>query len=162
MLQSNVSPQDNAAATSSFGAVRNVASAIGVVLGSVIVANKMDAQQAMLFKALGASTANLYSGSNAQANVLLINKLNGAQQAIVRKAFWTPIRNIWIVAVCFSAAGLLVGLLIRRKTLDKTHVEKTGLVGEEERRNIVMEHRDGKRWAGTGESEMMPLDRNGS
>ena len=148
-LQSNVSPQDNAAATSSFGAVRNVASAIGVVLGSVIVANKMDAQQDMLIMALGASTANLYSGSNAQANVLLINNLNGAQQAIVRKAFWTSIRNIWILAVCFSAAGLLVSLLIRRKTLNKTHVEvKTGLAGEEERRNLVIEHRDEKRRAG--------------
>lgn len=161
-LQSNVSPQDNAAATSSFGLVRNVASAIGVVIGSVAVANKMDAQQDMFINALGASTANLYSGSNAQANVLLINKLNGPQQAVVRKAFWISIRNIWIVAVCFSAAGLLVCLLIRRKTLDKTHVEvKTGLAGEEERRRIVMEHREGKRQAGTKESDMIPLDRDG-
>lgn len=88
--------------------MRNVASAIGVVIGSVAVANKMDAQQDMLINALGASTANLYSGSNALANVLPINKLNGRQQAVVRKAFWISIRNIWIVAVCFSAVGLLV------------------------------------------------------
>ena len=113
----------------------------------------------MLTDALGPSTANLYSGSNAQANVLLINNLTGPQQAIVRKAFWISIRNIWIVAVCFSAAGLLICLLIRRKTLDKVHVEvKTGLAGEEERRRIVIEYREGKKRTGAEESDLIHLD----
>lgn len=149
-LQSNVPAQDNAAATASFGLVRNLASAIGVVLGSVAFTNKMNTQQDKLIDALGSSTANLFSGSNAQANVLLIRTLDHSQQEVVLDAFWVATRNIWIVAVCFAAAALLVCLLIRHKKLDKTHVEvKTGLAGEEERRKILMEQRAGKRQAGT-------------
>lgn len=86
-LQSNVPSQSNAAATASFGLVRNVASAIGVVIGSVAFANKMDAQKDTLIDGLGVSTANLFSGSNAQANILRIKSLDGSQQRVVRKAF---------------------------------------------------------------------------
>ena len=163
-LQSNVPAQDNAAATASFGLVRSVASAIGVVIGSVTVSNKMDGQQDMLINQLGASTANLFSGSNAQANVFHIEDLDNAQQRIVHKAFWLSIRNIWIIGVSFAAAGFLICLLIRHKKLDKTHVEvETGLAGEEERRRIAMEQRVGKRQAGikveAGGNMVLP-DRN--
>jgi hypothetical protein len=145
-LQSNVPAQDNAAATASFGLVRNIASAIGVVIGSVTFSNKMDAQEAMLADKLGSSTGELFRGSNAQANVLLIGRLDSAQQHIVREAFWVSLRDIWIVAVCFASAALLICLVIRHKPLEITHVEvKTGLAGEEERRRIAMEQRAGKR-----------------
>ena len=165
-LQSNVPAQDNAAATASFGLMRNVASAIGVVIGSVAVSNKMNDQQSILFQELGASAADLFSGSNAQANVFRIGDLDSAQQKIVHQAFWLSIRNIWTIGVAFAAAGLLVCLLIHHKKLDKTHVVvKTGLAGEEERRRIVMERRAGKRQAVTharpGES-MNLADRDGS
>ena len=145
-LQNNLHAQDNAAATASFGLVRNVASAIGVVIGSVTFANKMNVQQEKLIDVLGASSASLFSGNNAQANVLHINTLGGSQQKAVHGAYWTSIRDIWIVAACFGAAGLLVCLLIQHKKLNETHVEvKTGLAGEEERRRIVMEQRAGKK-----------------
>lgn len=52
--------------------------------------------------------------------------------------------------MCFAAAGLSVCLFIRRKKLDKTHVEvRTGLAGEEERTKIAMERRAERRQAGT-------------
>ncbi|KAI4135050.1 MAG: hypothetical protein LQ347_001001 [Umbilicaria vellea] len=63
-LQSNVPAQDNAAATASFGLVRNVGSAIGVVIGSVALANRMDVQEDMLIDVLGVLTANLFYDSN--------------------------------------------------------------------------------------------------
>ncbi|KAI0891107.1 major facilitator superfamily-domain-containing protein [Annulohypoxylon nitens] len=145
-LQNNVPVQDNAAATASFGLVRNVASAIGVVLGSVAFANRMNAQESTLVNALGPSTANLFSGSNAQANVLLIRTLDATEQEVVIEAFWTSLREIWIVSVCFAAGGLLASFLIRHKDLNETHVEvKTGLEGEKERRRIAMQHRAGQR-----------------
>lgn len=148
-LQSNVPAQDNASATASFGLMRNVASAIGVVIGSVAVSNKMNDQQGLLISELGASTASLFSGSSAQANVFRIGDLTDAQQRIIHKAFWSSIRNIWIIAVSFAAAGFLVCLLIRHKKLDKTHVEvKTGLAGEDERRRIAMEQRGRKETSG--------------
>ncbi|KAL7623781.1 hypothetical protein AAE478_005334 [Parahypoxylon ruwenzoriense] len=145
-LQSNVPAQDNAAATSSFGLVRNVASAIGVVLGSVAFSNKMNTQEQMLVDALGPTTANLFSGSNAEANVLLVKTLDPSIQGVVIHAFWVSMRNIWIVSVCFSGVALLVCFLIQHKALNKTHVEvKTGLEGEEERRRIAMERKAGKK-----------------
>jgi hypothetical protein len=149
-LQSNVPAQDNAAATASFGLVRNVASAIGVVLGSVAFANKMNAEQGRLIDEVGSPTADLFSGSNAQANVLLVRTLDASQQDAILDAFAESIKHIWIVAVCFAAAALLACLFIKHKQLDKTHVEvKTGLAGEEERRRILMEQRARKREAGT-------------
>ncbi|XDG07301.1 hypothetical protein ABKA04_006916 [Annulohypoxylon sp. FPYF3050] len=145
-LQNNVPVQDNAAATASFGLVRNVASAIGVVLGSVAFANRMNAQESTLVNALGPSTANLFSGSNAQANVLLIRTLDAAEQEVVIEAFRTSLREIWIVSVCFAAGGLLASFLIRHKDMNETHVEvKTGLEGEKERRRIAIQHRAGQR-----------------
>lgn len=147
-LQNNVPGQDNAAATASFGLVRNVASAMGVVIGSVAFSNKMQEQHEQLVEALGTQTADLFSGSNAQANVLLVRTLPGPQKAAVRHAFWAAMRSIWIVAVGFSAAALVVCVLIRYKELGKTHVEvKTGLAGEEERRRIAVEQRARKQGA---------------
>jgi MFS family permease len=145
-LQNSISPQHNAAATASFALVRNVASAIGVVIGSVAFSNRMDAQQASLSAALGPTTASLFSGSNAQANVLFINTLSALDQQIVVEAFWLSIRDIWLVTVCIAALGLFVCLLIKRKELGRQHVEvKTGLVGEEERRRLAMQERMAQR-----------------
>ncbi|KAF1948583.1 MFS general substrate transporter [Byssothecium circinans] len=133
-LQCNIPPQDNAAATASFGLVRNVASAMGVVIGGVAFSNKMNEQKDRLTQALGAGTADLYSGSNAQANVIRIRNLPASQQEIVRLTFWSSMRSIWIVAVAFS-----------RLPHYKTHVEvKTGLAGEEERRKFAIEQRAAK------------------
>ncbi|KAF3764673.1 MFS general substrate transporter [Cryphonectria parasitica EP155] len=144
-LQGNLSAQDNATATSSFFLVRAVANAIGVVIGSATFANKMDAQQGTLVKLLGASTAQLFSGASAQANVLKIGTLSSSQRSIVRQVYWMAIRNIWVVAVCFAAVGILFGLLIRHNDLETTHVEvKMGLAGEEARRKILMEWRAGR------------------
>lgn len=147
-LQSNVPAQDNGAVTASFGLVRNVASALGVVIGSVAFSNAMDAEQAAIVADLGgdAAKAALFSGRNAQANVLIIGKLSEAQQDAVRRSFWLALRHIWIIAVCFAAVGLFVCLLIGKKTLDKAHVEvKMGLAGEEQRRRIGLEQRARKK-----------------
>jgi len=147
-LQSNVPAQDNAAATSSFGLVRNVASAIGVVIGSVAFANKMNDQANTLTDALGGAPerARLFDGHNAQANVLLIAALESPQeQDAVRRAYWVSLRSIWIIAIAFSVGALLACFLIRHKKLESKHVEvKTGLAGEEERRRIAREHKEGK------------------
>ncbi|KAJ5698622.1 MFS multidrug transporter-like protein [Penicillium macrosclerotiorum] len=152
-LQSSVPAQDNAAATASFGLVRNVASAIGVVLGSVAFANKMNAREDSLVDALGPTKADLFSGSNAQANVLLIDTLPMSQQKVVRDAFWLSVRDIWILAMSFAAAAFLVCFLIRHKTLEKKHVEvKMGLAGEEERRKILLAQRAGKKQGGSESS----------
>ena len=159
-LQNNVPAQDNAAATASFGLVRSLASAIGVVLGNVAFSNKMNDQYDSIIDALGASAAIRFSGANAQASILTIASLSRLQQQVVDDAFYTSIKDIWIVAVCFAAVGLFVCLLIRHKKLEKTHVEvKTGLAGEAERRKILLEQRKRRQANGDpSEQDMIPLN----
>ncbi|GAB7350139.1 hypothetical protein MBLNU459_g0809t2 [Dothideomycetes sp. NU459] len=141
-LQNNVPAQDNGSATASFGLTRNVASAIGVAIGSVIFSNDMNSQHSKLVEALGAESAAMFTGADAQANVLRIGDFTPEQQRIIRQAFGTAIRTIWIVAVAFSAASFLVCFFVPRKVLGNVHVRvNTGLAGEEERRRIVMEQR---------------------
>ncbi len=82
----------------------------------------------------------MFSGNNAQAAISLIAALPGSQQVVVRSAYLTAIQDIWIVMVCFAAAGLVSCLFITKKKLGKIHEEvKTGLEGEEVRRQIALE-----------------------
>lgn len=141
-LQSAVSAQDNGAATASFGLVRNVASAIGVIVGSAVFSNQMNAQQTNLVDALGAETAREFTGSNAEANVAILSSLDKTQRAVVGRTFWVSLRGIWIVSASMAGAALLVGLLIKHNKLKRTHEEvETGLAGEERRGRIVMQQR---------------------
>ncbi|KUI60954.1 hypothetical protein VP1G_08127 [Cytospora mali] len=138
---SNVSAQDNGAATASSALVRNIASAIGVVVGSVIFANRMDAQQHTIVDALGAAMAEQFSGTNAQANLVHISGLDSAQRDVVRKAFWASIRDIWVITACLAVGALLASIIIKRNELERFHVEvKTGLAGEEKRRRVMLEN----------------------
>ncbi|KAH8881851.1 MFS drug transporter [Thozetella sp. PMI_491] len=144
-LQSNVSPQDNGTATASFSLVRNLAMAVGVVIGSVAFSNKMTSQQGILQREVGPALASHFSGENAQASVSLLDTLDIAQQTVIRHAYHVAIREVWIEAVCFAAAGLVVCLFIRNAKLDHNHVEvQTGLEGEEERYRIASEQRKKK------------------
>ncbi|KAK4251072.1 MFS multidrug transporter-like protein [Corynascus novoguineensis] len=156
-LQNSVPPADNAAATASFGLVRNVASAIGVVIGSVAFANRMNEQQGELRDALGDRTANLFTGSNAQANVLLVKELpEDSQVQLVRRVFCSSLRSIWTINVCFAGAALLISIFIKHKNLQNKHVEvKTGLAGEEERRRVALEQRAAKKSPSSTESGLV-------
>lgn len=141
-LQSNVSIQDNGTVTATFSLIRNVASAIAVVIGSVAFANGMQSQQGQLRSELGPDLASSFSRDNAQANIPLIESLDDHPRNIVRQAFLHAIRNVWIEAVCFAAVGLIVCLFIRNAKLDETHTEvKFGLEGEAERHRIAQEKR---------------------
>ena len=141
-LQSNVPAQNNASATAAFSLMRNVASAVAVVTGSVAFSNRMSAQQDMLRSVVGDAVAGLLSGDKVQGNLFVVNTLDESQQRIIRDAFFRAMRDVWVETVCFAAAGLLACLLIPNKKLDKQHVEvKTGLEGEEARRKIAEERK---------------------
>jgi hypothetical protein len=101
-LRNSVNVQDVATVTAAFSLVRNVASGIGIVIGSVAFINNMRDQSHPLITALGASDAELFSGRNSQANVLLIKSFPGVQRDKVRKCSWISMRNIWIVTVALG------------------------------------------------------------
>ncbi len=146
-LQSNVPSQNNASATASFALVRNMASAIGVVIGSVSFVNKMGDQYNTVLAAVGGdvATARALTGSSAQANLLLVDGLAPAAQVVVRQALYVAQRTIWIQTVCFLGAGLLAAFAIKTQKLRVTHeTVKTGIEGEEERRRIALETKAAK------------------
>jgi len=134
-LQSLVAPRDIATATATFGFIRNLATAISVVIGNVVFQNEMTKKSSTLQAALGPSLANALSGGSAGASVGVVDALPPAQKAVARKAFADSLRTMWILYVVFSGVGLLVGFLIGKNVLSRQHQEtKTGLEGEKERR----------------------------
>ncbi|KAJ4359342.1 hypothetical protein N0V95_002266 [Ascochyta clinopodiicola] len=134
-MQSLVPKRDIATATATFGFIRNLGSAISVVVGSVIFQNEMKSQQPSLRASLGEQTASSFGGGAAGANVGLINSLPGPQKVIAREAFAKSLSKMWILYAVVGAVGLLISLLIGANVLDKKHEEtKTGLDVEKERR----------------------------
>ena len=134
-LQSNIDPRDIAAATATFQFVRNLATSISVVVGGVVFQNEMSKQSGKLIAALGPNTAQSLGGFNAGASTQIVDRLPPAQRQVAREAFMQSLHYMWIMYVCFSAVGLLCGLLIRKKTLTRQHEQtKTGLEMEKQKR----------------------------
>ncbi|KAF2662752.1 hypothetical protein K491DRAFT_616380 [Lophiostoma macrostomum CBS 122681] len=156
-LQSLVPKRDIATATATFGFVRNLGSAISIVVGSVIFQNEMISKKGMLQAALGPQIAASFGGS-AGANVGVINTLPDNQKVVARQAFSESLDTMWIVYVCFAAAGLLVSLLITKNVLQKQHEEtKTGLEAEEERKLQRQQERQERKRKRASKGEI-PLD----
>ncbi|KAI9806936.1 MAG: hypothetical protein M1833_002594 [Piccolia ochrophora] len=136
-LQSMIAPRDIATATATFGFTRNLATAISVVIGGVVFQNGMQAQLPALRDALGPDTAELLSGGSAGANVMIVAALPEAQRDLARQAFAEALRKMWILFVALGFAGMMASAGIGKQVLSKEHEEtKTGLGGEEERRNV--------------------------
>jgi hypothetical protein len=153
-MQNFVPQGDIATATATFGFVRNLSSAISVVIGSVVFQNEMQKHFASLSASLGPELAHELSGGSAGASVGIVSKLPSAQRGIARQAFFESLRTMWIMYVCFAAAGLLVSLLISHQTLSKEHqVTKTGLAEEESKRKEAREKKRLSRDEKRGENE---------
>lgn len=139
-LQSLMPSQDNAVATATFGFSRNVACAIGVVIGSAVFANKMTNQQSILQEKLGDALAAQFSGNSASANIFLLREeLTDSQRLVARRAFHDSLKPVWIEIASLAAAGLIAVVFTERgKILKATHEEvRTGLEAEEEKRKIA-------------------------
>ncbi|KAF2636646.1 hypothetical protein P280DRAFT_408706 [Massarina eburnea CBS 473.64] len=144
-LQSLVPKRDIATATATFGFIRNLGSAISVVVGSVVFQNEMIRQQPLLAASLGPQTASAFGGGSAGANVGLIQSLPPAQQIVAKQAFSDSLSTMWIMYVCFAAAGLCISFAITKNVLSKQHEEtKTGL-DEEVKRRVEREAARGER-----------------
>lgn len=139
-LQSKVSPKDIATATATFGFVRNLSTAISVVIGSVVFQNEMNKKSVSLTASLGPTLAAQLSGGSAGASVGLVAQLPPAQREIARLAFYDSLRTMWIVYVAFAALGVFVSLFIGNNILSKEHqITKTGLGEEEAKRKELQE-----------------------
>jgi hypothetical protein len=134
-LQSLVPRGDIATATATFQFVRNFATAISVVIGSVVFQNIINSKQGTLIAALGPESASRLKGFSAGAEVGFINNLPSEQRNIAREVFAKSFRNMWIMYMAFSVVGLFLAFLITRQDLSQKHERvSTGLAFEEEKR----------------------------
>lgn len=141
-LQSKVAPKDIATATATFGFIRNISTAISVVIGGVIFQNQLNKKASQLTAELGSQIAAELSGGSAGANVPFIQALPTAQRNIAQAAWLASLKDMWIMYVAFAALGLVISLGIGTQVLSKEHSTiKTGLVAEEANRLAQKEAR---------------------
>lgn len=177
-LQNFVQPRDIASATATFAFIRNIATSVSVVIGSVVFQNEMNKKASTLVAALGPQLAGELSGGSAGASVGIVKALPSAQRAVARRAFQQSLRTMWMmygmysdapssnlaisslhVSVAFAAAGLLVSLLIKHQSLSKEHqVTKTGLAEEEAKRKELQQQKRISRDEQRAEKEAMKRD----
>jgi hypothetical protein len=131
-IQALVSQDDTATATSTFGFIRNISTALAVVCCGVIFQNSMDTRVAKLSLPpinLSPNITDALTGGHAAANVMIIKDIHDAAQKLaVKEAFAWSMRNMWIFTTCIAAVAIVASAFIRKAVLSTHHVEtKTGL-----------------------------------
>lgn len=145
-LQTHVSPRDIATATATFAFIRNLSTAISVVIGGVIFQNGMQKRQSTLIAATNQQIGHQIGGGGAGAGAAVVKALPEPGRHTVRAVYVASLREMWIFFVCIAAVGLFVSFFIKRNTLTKTHeVMKTGLVAEEQNRLDRKQEAENKR-----------------
>lgn len=117
--QTVLSPAQTATATALFGFIRSLSTSISVVIGSVFFQNGMSTQSEHLKRVLGTHTAQNFSVYAATSNVLAVRILPGNQQAEVKKAYASSLKNMWIMYTGISGLGLIASLFIKRKLISR-------------------------------------------
>ena len=125
-----VSQRDTATATATLGMVRNIATAMGIVIGGVVFQNGMTARASHLRAAgLDKALIDAFAADKAAANVELIKTIqNDAQRKAVQDAFAWSLRNMWICFTAVAGLGFLASAFIKHKDLKHEHTEtRTGI-----------------------------------
>ncbi|KAJ5692546.1 Efflux pump dotC [Penicillium macrosclerotiorum] len=139
-FQANVRPADMATATATFGFVRQLATSMSVVLGTVIYQNIIGQQSGKLIAAIGVERTKIISSSFAGASKELIQSLSQSQREVVLEAFTFALSRMWIFYTAIAGVGLILSLFIRPRELSKTHtVRKTGLEEQERARQELID-----------------------
>jgi hypothetical protein len=131
-IQALVSQDDTATATSTFGFIRNLATALSIVICGVIFQNSMDVKAVEFGKppvSLKKNVTDALAGGHAAANVMIIGKIaDEGQKMAVKEAFVWSLRNMWIFTTVVAAVAVLASVFVRKSHLSREHVEtKTGL-----------------------------------
>lgn len=145
-LQSHTERADLATATATFAFVRQLGSALSIVIGGVIFQNRMSAHAGLLQSVLPDDTAALLSGGSAGASVGVVKGLQQPAKRIVQQVYTASLKDMWIFYTAFAFVGLGCSLLIQKAHLSKNHtVRKQGLEQQELDRVERVEREDLKR-----------------
>lgn len=141
-FQANIRPADMATATATFGFVRQLATSMSVVLGTVVYQNVMSQQSGKLIASVGPETASIVSSSFAGSSKALIESLNPSQRKVILGAYTHALNRMWIFYTAIAAVGFILALFIRRRELSREHtVQKTGLAEQERARQELIDSR---------------------
>ncbi|KAL1853131.1 hypothetical protein VTK73DRAFT_9082 [Phialemonium thermophilum] len=139
-VQNAVRQSDTASATAASGLVRNLASALSVIVGGVVFQNGMAARRASLMAAgvKGPVLAALSDGQ-AAAHVGVAREIGDpVQRRAVRDAFAGSVRNIFVLYTCAAGVTVLVSLFWKHRQLRTDHVEtKTGIATLSKREDVT-------------------------
>ena len=134
-LQTHCEARDMATITSTFHFMRQLANAIGVVIGGVIFQNRMAAHAPGLASAVPPELLGQIYGGRPASTVHLVDTLPVAQKTAVHRAYTESMSTVWIFYTAVSAAGLCIAFLVQSSTLKVAHeATKTGLDAEVEDR----------------------------
>lgn len=139
-LQARFPPADAGVAVSAASAIRALSAAFSIVLGGVILENRLSAQSGSLIASgVSPAMAEAIAKNGAAGSMELVAQLTPAQQNIFRLAIKDSLADMWIFFVVLSGIGLIASFLIGSEELSDEHVEhKTGL-GVEEANRLVHE-----------------------
>jgi MFS family permease len=137
-LQARFPPADAGVAVSAASAIRALSAAFSIVLGGVILENRLSAQSGRLIASgVGPVMAKAIAKNGAAGSVELVAQLTPAQQHVFRLAVKDSLADMWIFFVVLSGIGLIASFLVGSEELSDEHVEhKTGL-GVEEANRLV-------------------------
>ncbi|CAG8960030.1 hypothetical protein HYFRA_00013218 [Hymenoscyphus fraxineus] len=129
-IQSQVSQEDMATATSTLCFIRNVGITLSVIIGGSFFQSSMNKQIASL-NALGLpqELGIKYSGSNVLATILSIRDIQDRTWRIaIENAVLLAMRNVWILFTAVAFVGFVASLFVRQGHLSTEHtVTGTGL-----------------------------------
>ena len=114
-LQTLVSPGDNAAVTATFTFVRQISTAISVVIGAVLFQNQMQKRYTLLLRSgVSPQFGLLLTNGGATALATQVRDLPVAQKGVVINAYTESLQKMWIMYACVGIVGFLFGLAIQR------------------------------------------------
>lgn len=144
-IQALVAPEDIGVATGTLNFVRNLATAMSVVLGQVIFQSMLGNHSADLQAAgIPGDIVHRLVNGGAIAGFGLTDGFDEAQRVAYATAFADAMSKMWIFYTAWIAVGLVLSFGIRKKELMTSHeVTKTGLEAEEAKRQKYQTPTDG-------------------
>ncbi|KAK4098330.1 MFS general substrate transporter [Parathielavia hyrcaniae] len=135
-IQALVAPEDIGVATGTLNFIRNLATAISVVLGQVIFQSILGHHAAELRAAgIPAGVVDSLVGGRAIAGSGLTGGFTDAQRAAYSAAVADALSKMWIFYTALVAVGFAMSFGIMKKELMTSHeMTKTGLEAEEAKR----------------------------
>lgn len=145
-IQAHINPRDIGTATATIGFVRQLSTAISVVIGEVVYENQFAKKRPQIAAAVGPAAADFLTGGNVGASTSFIDSLPQPGKRIVRAALADSLQPMWIMYTCFAALGFVIMFGIKGRELTREHKEtKTGLEAEKENAEARTRERDEKR-----------------